>query len=196
VDENELASDPIAQLGSWLTEARATEPDADAMALATAGPDGRPSVRIVLLRGLDARGLIFHTNRSSRKGRELASNPRAAVVLHWWELGRQARVEGPVEEVGDAESLAYWATRPRASQIAAWASRQSEPLSSRDELDARVGAIEARFAAGDVPLPPFWGGYRIVPESVELWQHRDSRLHDRMRYERAGDGWRRERLAP
>ena len=196
MDENELAPDPIAQLESWLADARATTTEPGTMALATAGPDGSPSVRMVLLRGLDARGLTFYTNAFSRKGRELASNPRAAAVLHWWELGRQARVEGPVAEVSAAESLAYWATRPRASQIAAWASRQSEPLSSRAELDARVGEIEARFAEGDVPLPPFWGGYRIVPESVELWQHRDSRLHDRVRYQRADDGWRRERLAP
>ncbi len=196
MDENDLADDPIAQLAAWLAEAREAVLQPDVMALATADADGRPSVRMVLLRGVDLRGVTFFTNRDSRKGRELRENPHAAAVVHWWELGRQVRVEGPVEELSEVESRAYWATRPRGSQIAAWASRQSATLSGRDELDARVAEAEARFAEGDVPLPPFWGGYRIVPESVELWQHRDSRLHDRVRYERTADGWRRERLAP
>ena len=196
MDENDLADDPIAQLAAWLAEAREAVLQPDVMALATADADGRPSVRMVLLRGVDLRGVTFFTNRNSRKGRELRENPHAATVVHWWELGRQVRVEGPVEELSEVESRAYWTTRPRDSQIAAWASRQSATLSGRDELDARVAEAEARFAEGDVPLPPFWGGYRIVLESVELWQHRDSRLHDRVRYERTADGWRRERLAP
>ena len=196
MDVADLADDPIAQLKAWLAEAQASVSRADAMTLATADSAGRPSARIVLLRGIDGRGLTFFTNRTSRKGRELHENPRAAAVLHWWELGRQVRVEGTVEQLPDAESLAYWETRPRGSQIAAWASHQSQALSGREELDARVVELAARFAGDDVPLPPFWGGYRILPERIELWQHRDSRLHDRMRYERAGNGWRRERLAP
>jgi pyridoxamine 5'-phosphate oxidase len=196
VDENDLAEEPIAQLEAWLAEAREVVPQPDLMALATADAGGRPSARMVLLRGADVRGVTFFTNRDSRKGRELRENPRAAAVVHWWELGRQVRVEGPVEELSEAESHAYWATRPRGSQIAAWASRQSKPLPARDELDARVAEAEARFAGGAVPLPPFWGGYRILTESIEFWQHRDSRLHDRVRYERAAGGWVRQRLAP
>ena len=187
---------PIATLQSWLDEARAVASEPHAMTLATATPDGRPSARVVLLRGLDDRGLTFFTNRTSRKGDELSANPRAAASIHWWDLGRQVRVEGIVEDVGHEESEAYWATRPRASQIAAWASPQSQPLPSRDALDARVADATRRFEGHDVPLPPFWGGYRLVPEVVELWTHRDDRLHDRVRFERDGDGWRGERLAP
>jgi pyridoxamine 5'-phosphate oxidase len=197
VDARDLADDPIAQLEAWVVDSRAAGSQADLMTLATADAGGRPSARIVLLRGVDERGLTFFTNRTSRKGRELADNPRAAAVLHWWELGRQVRVEGTVAPVSDEESRAYWTTRPRGSQIAAWASRQSQPLTGRDELEARVAELEARFAGDDVPLPPFWGGYRLAPECIELWEHRESRLHDRIRYERTADaGWRRERLAP
>jgi pyridoxamine 5'-phosphate oxidase len=166
------------------------------MTLATADASGRPSARIVLLRGIDERGLTFFTNRSSRKGTELRENPRAAAVLHWWELGRQVRIEGRIEEVGEVESAAYWRNRPRASQIAGWASPQSQPLAARSDLDARVAEVEQRFAQGDVPLPTFWGGYRLIPESIEFWIHRDSRLHDRIRFTRSGAAWSQERLAP
>jgi pyridoxamine 5'-phosphate oxidase len=189
-------ADPVALVRAWLEEAREAVAEPHAMTLATAAADGTPSARIVLLRGIDERGLTFFTNRASRKGDELAANPRAALVLHWWELGRQVRVEGVVKELDADESSAYWETRPRGSQIAAWASPQSQPLADRAELDARVVEVSARFGDEPVPLPPFWGGYRVVPRVIELWEHRDDRLHDRVRYVRAGDEWRSERLAP
>lgn len=190
-------TDPIATLDGWLEEARALAYEPQAMTLATATPDGQPSARVVLLRGVDERGFTFFTNRASRKADDLRANPRAAVVMHWWELGRQARVEGAVEEIAPEESATYWATRPRGSQLAAWASPQSQPLTDRSELDARVAEATRRFADEDVPLPPFWGGYRLIPASIELWTHRDNRLHDRVRYTRESDGaWRSELLAP
>jgi pyridoxamine 5'-phosphate oxidase len=188
--------DPMTRLRAWLEEARAVVGEPHVMTLATATAAGEPSARVVLLRGLDERGLTFFTNRTSRKGDELRANPRAAVAMHWWELGRQVRVEGGVEEIAPDESAAYWATRPQGSQIAAWASPQSRPLKDRAALDARVAQAEERFEGQDVPLPPFWGGYRLIPESIELWTHRDDRLHDRVRYTREDGGWRSERLAP
>ena len=191
-----VVEDPIAVAQAWLDEARNVVGEPQTMTLATATRDGKPSARVVLLRGLDDRGLVFFTNRESRKGQELRRNPRAAVVLHWWELGRQLRVEGVVEEVSEEESAAYWKARPRGSQVAAWASRQSLELADRSELDARVAEARERFADDDVPLPPFWGGYRVVPETIELWTHRDDRLHERVRYERDGAGWTRALLAP
>jgi pyridoxamine 5'-phosphate oxidase len=166
------------------------------MALATATSAGRPSARVVLLRDLDERGLVFFTNRTSRKGGELEENPTAALLFHWPGLGRQVRVEGAVEEIGASESQAYWDSRARGSRIAAWASPQSELLADRPELDALYGDTEARFGDGDVPLPDFWGGYRVIPETFEFWLHRENRLHDRIRYVRTAEGWRRERLAP
>lgn len=196
MDESDLAPDPMSSLRAWLLDAAAVSSAPQAMTLATSTADGRPSARIVLLRGVDDRGLTFFTNRDSRKGEELAANPRAALVLHWWELGRQVRIEGLVEEVEGAVSEEYWATRPRPSQLAAWASAQSRPLASRDALRASYAEAEERFREGDVPLPPFWGGYRVLPEVVEFWVHGDDRLHDRIRYVRSGDAWRRERLAP
>ena len=196
MNERDLFEDPLEQLRAWLDEAQEAIPRPHSMTLATATPGGRPSARVVLLRGLDDRGVTFFTNRTSRKGEELDANPYAAAVVHWWDLGRQVRIEGSVERTTDAESLEYWSTRPRGSQIAAWSSPQSRPLTGRDELEAQVDEIEERFAAGEVPLPPFWGGYRLLPASIEFWTHRDDRLHDRVRYVRVGDGWRRERLAP
>ena len=169
----------------------------EAMALATADANGAPSVRMVLLKDASPRGFAFYTNRGSRKGSELAANPRAALLLHWDALGRQVRIEGEVEPLSEDESAAYFATRPRGSQLAAWASRQSTPLPSRDALEDAVAAASERFAGGEVPLPPDWGGYLLVPERYEFWQHRDDRLHDRIRYEGSGTGaWRRTRLAP
>ena len=183
------------ELGRWVAEARAELEDADAMTLATGTRDGGVSARVVLLRGLDERGLTFFTNRESRKGRDLAENPRAALVLHWWQLGRQARVEGEVVEVAEPESDAYWQSRPLGSRIAASISLQSRPLAGREELERLF--TEAAAALGeDVPRPPHWGGYRVVPDAIELWEHRDDRLHDRVRYERVPDGWCRVRLAP
>ena len=196
MDESDLADDPIAQLGAWLDDARAAISRPHAMTLATVAADRRPSARVVLLQSIDARGLVFFTNRTSRKGRELAQTPFASAVLHWWELGRQVRIEGAAEETTDDESIAYWASRPRGSQIAAWASSQSQPLAGREELDTSVAEVEVRFAGRDVPLPPFWGGYRIVPDRVEFWTHRDDRLHDRLLYLREEGGWQRRRLAP
>lgn len=196
MDERDLGPDPMPELERWLADARARSPLADAMTLATATRGGRPSARIVLLRGLDERGLVFYTNRESRKADELRDNPRAALVLHWRELGRQVRVEGIVEEVEREESERYWRTRPRESRLAAWASAQSRPVADRAALEAAYAEAASRFDGGDVPLPSHWGGFRVRPDVVELWVHHENRLHDRFRYERAGDGWRRERLMP
>jgi pyridoxamine 5'-phosphate oxidase len=197
LERDVLGADPIAAFERWLAAmVEAGEPDANAMVLATAAPDGTPSARTVLLRGVDARGLVFYTNRESRKGRELGANPRAALVFVWLAARRQVIVTGAVEEVSDAESDAYFATRPRGSQLAAWASPQSAPVPSRADLDAAVADVAARFAGRDVPRPPFWGGYRVVPVAVEFWQGRADRLHDRFRFERRGDGWEVERLGP
>ena len=167
----------------------------EATALATATPDGRPSVRMVLLKGADERGFAFFTNYESRKGRELADNPRAALLFHWQPLGRQVRVEGGVERVDADESEAYFRTRPLGSRLAAWASPQSRPLADRAELERLYADAAERFGE-DVPLPPNWGGFRLVPDVYEFWQHGDDRLHDRVRYERDATGWSRTRLAP
>ena len=196
--EADLLPDPIALLERWYAEARAADvPQADAMTLATATPDGRPSARIVLLKGLDARGLTFFTNEHSRKGRELAENPRAALVLLWAPLERQVRVTGAVVRLSGEESDAYFATRPRGSQLGAWASEQSRPLARRDALEARWAALEARHAGRPVPRPPHWGGFRVEPDAVEFWQGRADRLHDRILYTRGADeGWEQTRLQP
>jgi pyridoxamine 5'-phosphate oxidase len=197
--ESDVDPDPFVQFTRWYDDAVANrELQPDAMVVASCTPDAVPSARMVLLRGVDDRGFCFYTNYDSRKGRELDANPRAAIAFHWPEVLRQVRATGAVERVDDAESDAYWNNRPRASRVSAWASEQSEVVVSRDELEARVVELEARFADGDIPRPPGWGGYRVVPDDVEFWQHRDDRLHDRLRYARraGGDGWRIERLQP
>jgi pyridoxamine 5'-phosphate oxidase len=187
-------NDPVAVFNEWLEEARAAgvEPP-EAMTLATADGNGRPSARMLLLKGADERGFTFFSGYESRKGRELADNPRAALVFYWGPLGRQVRVEGSVRRLSEEESDAYWATRPPRSRAAAAASRQSEPIESRDELEAEF----ERFLAGDeLPRPARWGGYLLEPDAIELWRHRDDRLHERARYTRTRDGWRRRLLAP
>ena len=181
----EYSPDPLKQLQAWLKT--------DAVALATATRDGAPSVRMVLLKGVDDRGLVFFTGYGSRKGRELSENPRAAMLIHG--TGRQIRIEGAVEPLEPAESDAYWETRPRGSQIAAWVSSQSEPIESREELERRFAEFDAAHPE-ELGRPPHWGGYRLFPESYEFWEHRDDRLHDRVRYRRDRDGWVTERLSP
>jgi pyridoxamine 5'-phosphate oxidase len=195
--EADVDPDPVVQFGRWFDDANAANlVEPSAMTLATAGADGVPSARMVLLRGVDQRGFVFYTNYESRKAAELAANPRAALVFWWGELQRQVRVEGPVQRTSDEESAAYFRTRPPGHRLGAWASPQSRVIPSRAVLDERVAELEARHPDGDLPLPPFWGGYRLVAEVVELWQGRPNRLHDRLRYTRTPGGWRIERLAP
>jgi pyridoxamine 5'-phosphate oxidase len=195
---DDLDPDPRVALAAWLGAARdAGLHEPEAAALATATPDGRPSVRMVLVRGVDEHDLRFYTNHGSRKAGELVSNARAALCFYWSPpLRRQVRVEGRVERLADHESLAYFRSRARESRLGAWASPQSRPLADRDELDRLYAATEERFTGTDVPLPEWWGGYRLVPAAFELWQNRASRLHDRARYDRAGDRWSRVRLGP
>jgi pyridoxamine 5'-phosphate oxidase len=190
--EDDLASDPLEQFRRWFVAAD----EDNRMALATAAPDGSPSVRMVLLKGADEDGFVFFTGYESRKGGELEANPRAALLFHWAPLGRQVRIEGPVERVSAEESDAYFATRPRGAQLAATASRQGRVLANRAQLDETVADLGRRQAGRDVPRPEHWGGYRLSPQSYEFWQHRDDRLHDRLRYTRDEDGWRLERLSP
>jgi pyridoxamine 5'-phosphate oxidase len=188
---------PLTVFQSWLDEARAAEgPNAEAFAVATATPAGEPSVRIVLMKGFDERGIVFFTNYSSRKGLELEQNPRAALLFHWPALGRQVRVEGRVTRVDRAESEAYARSRPRESQLSALASPQSEPVPGREWLERRVEELDREHAGVELPVRDDWGGYRVEPQVWEFWQHRDNRLHDRHRYERTADGWLVERLAP
>ena len=200
LDAADVHADPFRQFASWFDDAYASKvPEVNAMTLATVDVDGRPSARIVLLKGVDARGFTFYTNRRSRKGRELDANPRAALLFFWAELERQVRIEGTIERVPDAESDEYFAKRPRLSQVGAWASPQSEPIPDRAWLERAFAETDRRHLAerGDaVPRPPHWGGYTLVPEALEFWQGRRSRLHDRIVYRRTPDGWTIGRLAP
>ena len=192
-----LSEDPFALFAAWMREAEAAEPeDPNAMALATAGSDGLPDVRIVLLKGFDARGFVFYTNAESAKGEELAQNPQAALVLHWKSLRRQVRARGPVTPVTPEEADAYFASRHPQSRLGAHASRQSRPLADRATLMAAVADLAARYENAPVPRPEHWTGFRIEPVSLEFWQNGDFRLHDRVRFARAGDGWTRSRLYP
>ena len=196
--EEDVATDPLDQFRAWFDAAReAGVRLPETMILATATADGVPSARAVLLKGVEGGAFLFFTNHESRKARELAENPRAALTFYWDALGRQVRVEGAVERLADAEAEAYFRTRPLGSRIGTWASPQSQVIPSRAELETRVREAEARFPDGDVPLPAFWGGYRLVPHAIEFWQGRPSRLHDRILYTRQPDGsWLRQRLSP
>ncbi len=195
--EEDVLADPIDQFERWMNEAIAAGVfEANAMTLSTASPDGAPYARVVLLKAVDGRGFTFFTNYDSAKGRELAANPRAALCILWRELQRQVRIEGTVTRVSRAESEAYFATRPRGSQLGAWASAQSAPVASRAVMEASLAEADARFTDCDVLCPPNWGGYRVAPTAIEVWQGRENRMHDRLRYTRAAQGWNMSRLAP
>ena len=195
----DTADDPITHFNAWFAEAEKAEPnDANAMTLATVGADGMPSARMVLLKGIDGQGFVFYTNFESRKGRQLLDHPKAALCFHWKSLRRSVRVEGPVEQVSDAEADAYFASRPRGSQIGAWASKQSRPLTARLELEKAVASYAAKFHIGAVPRPPYWSGFRVLPHRIEFWQDKPFRLHDRLVFSRAAgaNAWTTERLFP
>jgi pyridoxamine 5'-phosphate oxidase len=198
LQESEVAADPFEQFRRWFDDAVAAGlPEPNAMVLATSSPDGVPSARTVLLKGADASGFVFYTNRGSAKGRDLAANPRAALVFPWHPLERQVRVTGVVQEIDDEDVARYFATRPRESQLGAWASEQSAVIEGREVLEDAFAAAAQRWPEGATPPPPpSWGGYRVVPDQVEFWQGRSGRMHDRLRYRLTGDGWALERLAP
>jgi len=197
LSEAHCAEDPMRQFAHWFEQVRSVEPDPTAMALATASPNGRPSVRTVLLKGVDDRGFIFYTNYDSRKAREMEATGRASLLFFWPSLERQVRIDGTVERVSPAESDAYFETRPLDSRLSVYASRQSEAIESREVLEDAFERVRRTYGDGPVPRPDWWGGYRIVPDEFEFWQGRASRLHDRLRYVKGGDGaWHRERLAP
>ncbi len=190
-------NDPFERFAAWLAEAEAREPNnPSAMSLATVDAGGRPSLRMVLLRGYDARGFVFYTNLDSRKGRELRERPYAALCFHWKSLERQVRIEGRVEAVTAEEADAYFASRPKDSQIGAWASKQSQPLAARFELESRVAKYGLLYGIGKVPRPPFWSGCRVIPDAIEFWEERPFRLHDRTLFRRSDDGWTTSKLFP
>ena len=196
-DSAPLVTDPFARFSEWMAEAEASEPaDANAMILSTAAPDGSVSSRTVLLKAADTRGFVFYTNIESRKARELAANRHAALLFFWKSLGRQIRIEGIVERVTEAEADAYFGTRPRISRLGAWASDQSRPLPDRTTLEQRLAEYEAKYPGEDIPRPPYWSGYRVVPEMFEFWQNMPFRLHDRTVYRRAPQGWTIGKLYP
>lgn len=189
--------DIITRFNTWMDDAKKTEPnDPNAVALATATPDGRPTARMVLLKGVDGRGFVFYTNLNSRKGGELTANPQAAMCFHWKSMERQVRIEGRVERVSDPEANTYFASRPRASRIGAWASKQSRALANRFELETRIAVFAAKFKMGSVPRPEFWSGFRIIPDRIEFWESRPFRLHDRSVFHRINGDWVTEKLFP
>jgi pyridoxamine 5'-phosphate oxidase len=196
--DSAATADPFARFHAWIAEAEASESvDPNAMIVVTATPDGRPSARAILLKGVDARGFVFYTNKESRKAGELAANPRVFLLFHWKSLGRQVRVEGCVEHVTDAEADAYFATRPRISRLGAWASQQSRPLAERPVLERRLAEYEAQYPDDDIPRPAYWSGYRVIPDCFEFWQNMPYRLHDRTIYTREADGsWTTGKLFP
>lgn len=192
-----MSESPFKKFAEWFAEAEAKEPnDPNAVTVATVGPDGRPAARMVLLKQWDERGFVFFSHLPSRKGREMANNPHVALLFHWKSVTRQIRIEGLVAQVSDAEADAYFATRARESQIGAWASEQSRPLATRKIFEERIAEAQARFAGSDVPRPDYWSGWRLVPESFEFWQAAEFRLHDRLVFTRAGEGWETGWLYP
>ena len=197
LDITDVLPEPIAQFGLWIKQAMASQVlDVEAMTLATASADGTPSARIVLLRGYDQRGFTFYTNYESQKGSDLATNASCALVFHWREIERQVRIQGDAQKVTAEESEAYFATRPRGSQLGAWVSRQSAVLKNRDELEKEWNTLDSKYGGTAIDRPPFWGGYRVVPKCIEFWQGRRSRLHDRLQYSLTDAGWKLDRLAP
>jgi pyridoxamine 5'-phosphate oxidase len=197
LDEKDVSHDPIVEFARWFADAQAAQvEEANAVVLATATRAGAPSARVVLLKAFDQRGFVFFTDYRSRKGIELEANPRAALVVYWGELERQVRITGSVERTSAEESEVYFRSRPLGSRLGAWVSHQSVPIPSRAMLETGLREAERRFADGDVPLPPYWGGYRVKPDAIEFWQGRENRLHDRIGYVRDGEGWRIQRLAP